>query len=255
MRFRNILLSAALIFSLSSCVISFEGDFGDSINAHSLDMYVGDSFRLEAFPDYGDWWSDYQFVSSVDSWGNVRANHVGYAEVWNGDQFCRVKVYPRYYTYAEPMDYSGLRWGATRNEIISYYGRPHTEYSDLLIYEVDDPAAPLLFLYLDGYDRLEEAVVGVSPAVHKEMLRFLDERYAYDGSDGRYDYYVHLDRSGRCDLSVAWCYMNDYRLYAVSYIPVYGRSAALSRSRSLPDGDDDIRFDRAKVNVPDRSDK
>jgi len=118
-----------LLLSLSvvSCSDDDKNEIVLDILSHS--MYVNETVDITANQDCS-WFSEKNFIASVNSEGVVTAHHVGSTRIAaaseNGIVFCDIEVKPRYTTFTDPV----LEFGKDKDYIKSRVNRPIKKEED-----------------------------------------------------------------------------------------------------------------------------
>lgn len=159
-----------------------DGETGLKLDKTVLSLKYGDTEQI--FVVSGDagrcnWSSDNEFVATVDSEGNVKARHVGTADITvvsgTHREACKVEVLPQSELFVEPV----LDFGASQAQIIAKEKRELKGESlrTLVFGSSDSRIESVIYVFEEG--RMTEAVVSFyySASVAGAMKEFLRERY------------------------------------------------------------------------------
>lgn len=168
----------------------------------TIELYVGDTFQLEANQNAKFWLTDNPYSAVVSDAGLVVAEFVGVATitaVFDDDniQKCNIRIIPRYETYIEPV------W--------QLFGKPLDSLDELFelehrtVVEVGERGMRLKgdlpyeeevtygFSKKNGKITIDSAYIFLPVTLKNEVFQFLNERYKYYNLP--VPYYLNWDKS------------------------------------------------------------
>ena len=191
----------------------------------SKSLYKGDKIQIKAISDLDiSFESENEFHAAVTENGLVTAGFVGNTSIFisndrNNVEFS-ITVNPRYTLYPDPL----LNFKLTKEEFINILGSPNNVSDNAIKYTDYSDVSDYISYIFNEEDKLAYVRVLVNKNNYEDLvLRFLDERYAlqgtvaYEGLGNGTLYYNDFEKS-TATLSV-FVYNFDAENFAVLYFP------------------------------------
>lgn len=188
-----------------------------TLDKYSIEMRTGDTQTVHVVtgdPDKVAWGSVNGFVASVDN-GKISGLRIGQTIVTANNASVSVTVRGRVDLYDEPMN--NLRWGMTKEQVVSLLGVPAKIDNNILTYTLISSVNSFKSYEFDRNNRLTVANITVSKDKTAQLEDFLGERYLLinEGSGVNRDYINSLTYSDATIIVSRTVYDDDYWL--VSY--------------------------------------
>lgn len=188
-----------------------------TLDKYSIEMRTGDTQTVHVVtgdPDKVAWGSVNGFVASVDN-GKISGLRIGQTIVTANNASVSVTVKGRVDLYDEPMN--NLRWGMTKEQVVSLLGVPAKIDNNILTYTLISSVNSFKSYEFDRNNRLTVANITVSKDKTAQLEDFLGERYLLinEGSGVDKDYINSLTYSDATIIVSRTVYDDDYWL--VSY--------------------------------------
>lgn len=188
-----------------------------TLDKYSIEMRTGDTQTVHVVtgdPDKVAWGSVNRFVASVDN-GKISGLRIGQTIVTANNASVSVTVRGRVDLYDEPMN--NLRWGMTKEQVVSLLGVPAKIDNNILTYTLISSVNSFKSYEFDMNNRLTVANITVSKDKTAQLEDFLGERYLLinEGSGENKDYINSLTYSDATIIVSRTVYDDDYWL--VSY--------------------------------------
>ncbi len=170
-----------LVYVMSSTFMACGGDDGNDsliVNPGNISMYFEGTRQLSA-EGATSWFSEDEFVATVNNAGLVKGGHVGTTNVFarNGSAMgkCIVTIIPKYNLYDNPI----LEWGASMNTIKSKETHEYLSSSSTnsLGYDYSKNGHTALLLYNFNNNQLESVGVIMKLSEYGNAGDHLLERY------------------------------------------------------------------------------
>ncbi len=226
----SLMLLLATILTFTACSDDDEPDDA-KLSTNSYTLYHDSAQLIEGTGiDDLTWDSENEFVATVED-GMVKGMFVGETIVRSTTKNLSftAEVKPMYYTYEEPC----LDFGASKASIKAKRGTPDSEDATSLMYETNNPNAPIeLYVFQNG--GLYTCGVACKVSIANELADFLLERYLpvkvdKDNYSATFTHCYGKISDPKIDYGVAMQYSSSLGGLLVAYTGVNGSK---SKSRS-----------------------
>lgn len=168
-----------------------------TLDKYALEMRTGDVqtvYVVTGDPNNVAWGSLNEFVATVDR-GKISGLRIGQTIVTANNASVAVSVRGRIDLYDEPLD--NLRWGMTKEQVVSLLGVPAKIDGNVLTYDLTSSVNSFKSYEFDSNNRLTVANISVSKDKTSQLDDFLGERYLLmnSGSSEDRDYINSLTYS------------------------------------------------------------
>lgn len=174
---RNLLLAATVVALLLTGCRKEDNYNYVSLDKHTVEMRTGDTRKIHVIsgdPDNVVWQSANEFVASVTD-GEISGLRIGQTQVVCNNAAVSVTVKGRIDLYDEPMD--NLRWGMTKEQLVTLLGVPGKIADNILTYNVVSSVNSFKSYEFDRNNRLITASITVAKDKTSQLDDFLAERY------------------------------------------------------------------------------
>lgn len=164
-----------------------EGGNNVTLDKYTLEMRTGDVqtvYVVTGDPDNVSWGSRNEFVATVDR-GRISGLRIGQAIVTANNASVAVTVRGRVDLYDEPLD--NLRWGMTKEQVVSLLGVPAKIENNVLTYNLTSSVNSFKSYEFDPNNRLTVANITVNKDKTSQLEDFLGERYLLLDGGGSQD--------------------------------------------------------------------
>jgi len=175
------ILFAVLAIAFSGCKDSAE-NIPDVIilNETSKSLYYKDKYQIEATSiSKIEYSSENEYHAAVSKDGLVTANHVGETTILLSNEedskTFKITVKAKSNLFPEP----NVKFGDSKSTVRAKLGEPDDERDNGLLYADYSSVAPILMLFFDESDKLNNYTLTVKSAYTSLITPFLSERYLF----------------------------------------------------------------------------
>ena len=213
---------AAMVVSAISITSCSKDDDGNdtlfSLDKDSVSLMVKQTGSVSSTKT-ATWMSENDFIASVNSSGEITANHVGKTEIVataDGKSLkCGVTVKANYYTFIEPFHYFTMNKDEVKATAL---GTLKKETDTKLTFD-DVLGNPVVYTFDETTGKLKGVLIQLKISVSRvdEVTDFLRERYEFLSKSG--DYYMFIDAMTQDDAKTVVGLKAESYGVSVSYIP------------------------------------
>lgn len=164
-----------------------DGGNNVTLDKYALEMRTGDVqtvYVVTGDPNNVAWGSLNEFVATVDR-GRISGLRIGQTVVTANNASVAVTVRGRIDLYDEPLE--NLRWGMTKEQVVSLLGVPAKIDGNVLTYDITSAVNSFKSYEFDSNNRLTVANISVSKDKTSQLDDFLGERYLLMNSGSSQD--------------------------------------------------------------------
>lgn len=240
------------IFVLGSCLYFLSSCSKDEkkeslgLLQKELTLTAGQSKQL-TYDGECVWTSDEPLIATVDEYGFVTAKRVGKTLIHAGNDFCKVTVNPKYYTFTEPI----IKWGITESDVKNLMKGHEVMHSSDGTTIFEGSGIIDAYAYFFKNDELYGSVAFSNILLHgEEIANFLIERYVTIDIDKEKNMIMMLSIDQKTAVGVTLLASSNAIL--ILYIPFQEnyKSKILSKTKSLTKSIKDTRV-KSQINIDD----